>query len=65
MNKIELKFEQKLYRVEMPDIEGFTGELDLIFHYKFGILKGAQVLKKGSIELSTNEDNRQKDINGV
>ena len=50
-NKIELKFENKIYKVELPDLEGFTGQLALIFHTKSGILMEAQVHKKGSISI--------------
>lgn len=49
LNKIELKFENKIYKVELPDLEGFTGQLALVFHTKAGILMEASVSKKGSI----------------
>ena len=61
MNKIELKFENKLYKIELPDLEGFTGQLALIFHCKSGILMEAQVQKKGSIAISSVLSTLQKD----
>ena len=64
MNKIELKFDQKIYKIELPDLESFTGQLALIFHCKSGILMEAQVQKKGSIAM--NEGYQQKhEIDGL
>lgn len=49
-NRIELKFENRTYLVELPDLEEFTGQLALIFHCKAGQLMKAVIEKKGSID---------------
>lgn len=49
MNKIELKWEGKLYKVELPELEEFTGQLALVFHCKHGVLMEAIIEKKGSV----------------
>jgi len=49
MNKIELRFEQKTYKVELPDLEVFTGQIALTFNCKSGILMEASITKKGSV----------------
>ena len=60
MNKIELKFDQKIYKVELPDLESFTGQVALIFHCKSGILMEAQVQKKGSIAMNESYAHNQQ-----
>lgn len=59
LNKVELKFEQKVYKIELPDLEGFTGQISLNFHCKSGIVMEAGVIKKGSVTVESYQQNEE------
>ena len=48
-NQIEIKFESKTYKLELPDLEGFTGQLTLALHCRQGIPIQVVVTKMGSV----------------
>ncbi len=55
-SKVEIKFENKIYRAELPDLESFTGQLSLTFHLKEGVLMKADISKSTStVDLSPKE----------
>lgn len=46
--KIEIKFEDKSYRAEIPELPNFTGQLMLLFHLKLGNLMKVDISKSSS-----------------
>ena len=57
LERVNLKFEDQLYKAEVPVNEGFTGQVALVFHWKDGILLKAQVNKSASASFTEKVDN--------
>ena len=53
-NQIEIKFEFKTYKLELPDLEGFTGQLTLALHCRQGVPMQVVVTKMGSVMVDEN-----------
>lgn len=54
LQKILLKFEDLVYKVEMPTDDKFTGQVGLVFHFKEGQLMKGEVQKFSSAVITEN-----------
>ena len=52
MQKVVIKFDNQVIKVEIPDII-VTGELQLNFHWLNGQILKAEASKRSSVEIST------------
>ena len=53
MQTVIIKFDNQLIKSELPVPDGFTGDIQLIFHWKGGKLMKAEASKHSSVEIST------------
>lgn len=54
LQKVILRFDNQIYKVEMPVEDKMTGQIALVFHYKEGQLMKSEIQKSSKVSIDEN-----------